>query len=181
MNRTLRFVIAVVLLTSAAASAQEPRPDPWAPVRFMAGTWEGTTSGKPGDGTVKRTYEFVLGNRYLHERNVSTYPPQERNPKGEVHEHWSFISHDRARKVLVLRQFHVEGFVNQFALDAELSAPPGKLVFASEGFENLASSWRARETYQVLGPDEFTETFELAAPGKPFEVYGVNRFKRVAR
>ena len=43
---------------------------------------------------------------------------------------------------------------------------------------DLSSKWRARETYNVLGPDEFTETFELAMEGKPFEVYSRNHFKR---
>jgi hypothetical protein len=47
-----------------------------------------------------RTYEFVLGSRFVHERNVSTYPPQEKNKSGEVHEHWSFLSYDRARQAL---------------------------------------------------------------------------------
>lgn len=160
--------------------AQAPAPDPWAPVRFLAGEWRGTSTGKAGEGTVQRTYEFVMRGRYLHERNVSTYPPQEANRKGEVHEHWSMISFDRQRKALVLRQFHVEGFVNQYVYSAEKSEPPGRLVFESEAFENLGSKWRARETYEVLGPDEFVETFELAAPDKPFESYGVARFRRVA-
>jgi hypothetical protein len=167
----------LTLLATSPSIAQEPRPDPWEAVRFMVGKWEGKASGRPGDGSVVRHYEFVLGQRYLHERNTSTYPPQERNPKGEVHEHWSFISHDRARKALVLRQFHVEGFVNQFVLSAEESRP-GKLVFVSEALENVGARWRARETYEVLGPDEFTETFELAAPDKPFSVYSGNHFKR---
>ncbi len=54
-----------------------------------------TPEGEPGKGSVKRSYRFVLGEKFLHERNVSTYPPQPKNEKGEVHEHWSFFSHDR--------------------------------------------------------------------------------------
>jgi hypothetical protein len=46
--------------------------------------------------------------------NRVEYPAQARNPKGEIHEDEAVISFDRARKVLVLRQFHVEGFVNQY-------------------------------------------------------------------
>jgi hypothetical protein len=37
----------------------------------------------------------------------------------------------------------------------------------------------ARETFVVLGPDEFEEVFELAGPGKPFELYSRARLKRV--
>jgi hypothetical protein len=87
------------------------------------------------------------------------------------------ISHDRAAKALVLRQFHVEGFVNTYRQAAN-SADLGKLVFDSEAFENLGVAWKARETYEFQGSDEFTETFELAPPGKPFEVYSTTMFKR---
>lgn len=177
--KTASMIVAALLVGSPLLGlAQDPRPDPWASVRFLEGRWKGVAEGKPGEGTVDRKYEFVLGQRFLHEKNTSTYPPQERNKKGEVHEHWSFISYDRARKSLVLRQFHVEGFVNQFVFRPEQSGPD-TLVFDGEAFENLSSKWRARETYRILGPDEFTETFELAMEGKPFEVYSKNHFKRV--
>ncbi len=111
----------------------------------MLGEWEGTSKGEPGAGTVRRTYSFVLKGRYIHEQNVPTYPPQEANRSGEVHEHWSFISYDRPRSTLVLRQFHQEGFINQFAM-SKTASDANKLVFDSEQFENLDKQWKARET-----------------------------------
>ena len=167
----------LLFLPLFAVAGDAPKSDPWSPVRFLIGTWDGTSQGEPGNGTVSRTYEFVLKGRFIQERNTSTYPPQEKNQKGEVHEHMSILSHDRIRKVLVLRQFHTEGFVNQFALNTATSSP-AKLVFESESFENLDSRFRARETYEILGPDEFTETFEIAEPGKDFETYSKSRFRR---
>ena len=77
----------------------------------------------------------------------------------------------------MLRQFHVEGFVNQYVEDTESSAT--KIVFTTESIENIPSGWRARETYVVQGPGEFEEVFELAEGGKPFEVYSRARLKRV--
>jgi hypothetical protein len=41
--------------------------------------------------------------------------------------------------------------------------------------------WRARETYDLISSDEFIETFEIGAPGKPLHVYSRNHFKRVGR
>src|SRR5262245_5379406 len=119
-----RNILASVALVCSAAvvAADAPKPDPWAPVRFLVGHWEGTAAGQPGNGTVVRSYEFVLKDRFIHERNTSTYPPQEKNPRGEIHDHWGFISYDRGRKTLVLRQFHQEGFVNQFVLNAAASS-----------------------------------------------------------
>jgi hypothetical protein len=161
-------------------SAEESRPDPWAAVRFLVGQWSGNASGEPGEGAVARTYEFVLNNRYIHERNVSTYPVQEKNPKGEVHEHWSMLSYDRIRKRLVLRQFHTEGFVNQYVFSTAESSD-SKLVFESESLENLSADWRAREIYERVGENEFTEVFQIAEPGQSFKTYSQSRFKRRAK
>ncbi len=87
------------------------------------------------------------------------------------------MSFDKARKTFVLRQFHVEGFVNQYVMTS--SSGDGKtIVFTSETIENIPAGFRARETYKILGPDEFTEVFEIAEPGKDFELYSEGHFKR---
>ncbi len=172
------WVVALVLLGSPVVQEATPA-SPWDPIRFMVGEWRGTAEGQAGKGTVERSYRFVLRDKYLHERNVSTYPPQRVNEKGEIHEHWSFFSYDRARRAIVLRQFHTEGFVNQFAMAAP--AKPGTVVFESETLENAPAGWNARETYDVISPDEFVETFELATGRGGYEVYSRTRFKRVRR
>jgi hypothetical protein len=169
----------------AASAADAPtggalQSDPWQRVRFLLGRWTGTVQGESGNGTVSRSYEFTLSGRFIEERNVSTYPAQQRNRKGEVHEHRSFISYDRRRQKLVLRQFHQEGFVNTYAFNAAESAG-NVLVFDSESFENLDAGYRARETYEVYSNDEFIETFEVAEPGKPLDLYSRTRFTRVGR
>lgn len=151
----------------------------WTPFNFLIGSWHGTGSGQPGTSQVERTYQFILNNKFLQVQNKSTYPPQEKNPQGEVHEDLGIISHDSARKVFVFRQFHVEGFVNEYIL--ENPTPDGTtLVFVTERIENIPTGWRAKETYTVLNPDEFTEVFELAAPGKDFEIYSKSHFKRAS-
>jgi len=129
----------------------------------MVGEWHGESGGQPGKGTVTRTYAFVLHDRFLYEENVSTYPPQPKNEKGEVHEHRSYFSYDRARRTLVRRQFHQEGF-NQCAAPA--SSTGRTIVFESEALENVPSGWKARETYAIVSLDEFIETFELASTSR---------------
>jgi hypothetical protein len=85
---------------------------------------------------------------------------------------------DRARKRIVLRQFHVESFVVQYVQDAD--GPNGELVFTSEAIENIPAGYRAREIYISKGPDAFEEIFEMAAPGQSsFEVYSRQTFTRV--
>jgi hypothetical protein len=106
-------------------------------------------------------------------------PTSVETPKGEIHEDEGWFSFDRARKRMVLRQFHVEGFANQYVQNADSAAL--RLVFTTESIENIPAGWRARETYVVPGPDEFEDVFEFAEPGKEFELYSRARLKRVRR
>ena len=119
----------------------------WAPGRARA------TASLAGARSIARTgwYSAIDSIEVL---NTSTYPPQEKNPKGERHEDRGYISYDTARKQFVFRQFHVEGFVNTYV--ASPTALP--IVFGSEAIENIpagsqgpgdlpdsspaASSWR---------------------------------------
>ena len=149
--------------------------DRWEPVRFMLGNWQGEAQGEPGRGTVERSYELVLGDQFIEERNTSRYEARDGKPP-ETHHHRSFFSYDKARKTLMLRQFHEEGFVLLYALAA--SSTPTHLVFESVTFENFSNDWKSRETYDLVSNDEFIETFELAAPGKEFELYSRSHFRR---
>ena len=79
------WVFLGLLLFSVTPEPQtQSPPSPWAPIQFLVGQWEGASEGQPGKGTVRRTYDFVLGDKFLHERNVSSYPPQPKNEKGEM-------------------------------------------------------------------------------------------------
>lgn len=178
MTRLGLLLTAALLLFSPLSGMQtKPAPDVWEPLRVFIGEWEGTGEGKPGVSKTSREYRFVLNNRFIEIRNRSQYEPQPRNPKGENHEDWGMISFDRGRKQLVLRQFHVEGFVNQFVVTS-MSDDGKTITFTSESIENIPAGWRARETYKVISADEFVETFELAEPGKDFEKYTENRYRR---
>lgn len=53
------------------------------------------------------------------------------------------------------------------------------IVFTTEGIENIPVGWwRAREAYKMLGVDELVEVFELAEPGKDFELYREGHCRR---
>lgn len=173
--------LVVMMLCAPCGTGQAPKSpavDPWAPLRFMVGSWQGQSTGEPGIGSTRRTYRFEFGETFLRVENTSVWTPTAKNPTGETHQDNGYFSFDKARKKLVLRQFHSEGFVNQYA--AEPPSEDGKsLAFVTEAIENIPVGWRARETYVLVGPDEFEETFELAAPGKPFERYSQCRLRRV--
>lgn len=162
--------------TTDSSPVLAPAGDQLAELARLAGEWRGEGKGQPGTASVERTYRWVLGGRYLESRNRSTYAPQPENPKGEVHEDVGYISYDKARKKLVSRQFHVEGFVNQYILD---SSTADGFVFVSEAIENIPAGFRARESLRLVGDDQLEETFEIAEPDKDFEVYSKTTLTRV--
>jgi hypothetical protein len=171
------FILLMLVASSTAGIAGYAKPDHWSPVRFLLGNWQGEAQGEPGKGTVERSYELVLGDKFIEERNTSRYEAATPGKQPEVHLHRSFLSYDKTKKRIMLRQFHAEGFINLYEMNPATSKP-GRLVFDSVSFENFSNEWKARETYEVLSSDEFTETFELAEPGKDFQVYSRNHFTR---
>jgi hypothetical protein len=151
--------------------AQAPAADPWALLQPLLGKWRGEVSGLPGKGTSEREYKTDLRGKVIVGRNRSVY-------EKETHEDFGVFSYDRQAKAFMLRQFHVEGFVNEYKL-VRRSEDGREFEFLTERIENIPAGYRAREAYRFLGPDEFVETFSLAEPGKDFEVYSETRFRRV--
>jgi hypothetical protein len=170
-------IAAIHTLPSAEPAQPDEKPDPWKPLRVFIGQWKGEVRGDPGHGKAEREYAFILNGRFIHVRNRSIYPPQEKNAKGQTHEDIGFFSYDEGAKKLMLRQFHIEGFVNQFALDS-ISEDGRTIAFTSTAIENIAPGWRARETYQILNADEFIETFALAKPNQDLQTYSETHFRR---
>jgi hypothetical protein len=175
----MKAIVVLLIISPLVSFGQMTKQDSvWLPFKHMIGKWTGSSEGQPGKGTYERTYEIVLNKKFIEVRNKSTYPPSANSPKGEVHEDRGFISYDKARKTFVLRQFHIEGFVNQYKIES-ISLDGKTIVFISEAIENIPAGFRAKETYRIINENEFTETFELAEPGKEFEVYSKAVLKRV--
>ena len=169
-----------VLLLAAFLLFQPPASDGLGRLRFFVGEWTGTSSGKPGQGTVRRTYELTLNGRVLQVENRVVYLPQEKNKNGETHDDLGLITFDRGRKRFIYRQAHSEGFVNTYVADP-VESEAKTIVFITEAIENIPAGWRARETYLITGPDSFVERFELAEPGNDFTPYSEAVLTRVKR
>lgn len=171
------FAAPAVFLGPATQSQERPQ-DIWKPFQFFVGKWEGSGEGKPGVSRGKQEFAFVLGGHYLQVKNETVFEPQEKNPKGERHEDWGFFSYDQLRKAFVFRQFHVEGFVNQYVC-AGPSGDGKTFVFLSEAIENLPPGFKTSLTYRILNDDSFEQTFDLASPGQEMECYSKGVMSRV--
>jgi hypothetical protein len=159
----------------APNSAKAPPRDRWERLRPLLGTWEGNTHGEPGKGRIRLEVSFVMNERYLRLAGTSDYEPRKTGEKGEHHEDFGFISFDKGRSKFVFRQFHIEGFVNQYVMTSD---PAGDVIeFTSEAVENTPPGWKARESYR-LENGELKHAFALARPDKPFELYASSTLKK---
>ena len=156
----------LVALGQTGQSQDVKKVDRWKQWRPLVGVWQGTSEGNPGKGTVRLEVSFVLKERFLKIAGTADY----KNDKGgEHHEDFGYVSYDSSRKTNMFRQFHIEGFVNQYVLTSDAVA--GDVIeLTSESCENTPPGWKARERYTIKG-DRLEHTFELAPPGKPFKVY----------
>jgi hypothetical protein len=177
MKRLFLIILLLMMpLVCLMGQEQEKKPDVWEPFRFFIGKWVGTGEGKSGESTLTREYLFKFNKKFIYETNRAVFKPTEKNKEGEIHEDFGVFSYDSIRKIHIFRQFHVEGFVNQFV--AEIS-PDGKAyTFTSENIENLPPGWKVRYVIKIEGKDEFSERFELAGPGKDFSCLITNQFTR---
>ncbi len=174
-----KILIMVIVLPALLVAQAEKKQDVWEPMKSLVGQWEGKGEGKSGISTVSHDFEFIMKGRYLHMRTKATFEPQEKNPKGEVHEDWGFFSYDRSRKIIVFRQFHVEGFITQYVL--EDTSEERKLVFATEQIENAPPGLKARLTLRRLDSDGLEVNFELSFQGREFDCYSLNTLKRKSK
>ena len=169
-------LIFIILLAVIMTQASE-KEDAWKPMKSLVGKWEGKGEGKSGISTVTKDLQFVLQEKFLQLKTNAVFKPQEKNPKGEVHEDWGFFSSDRARKKIVFRQFHVEGFIIQYILD-DISDDGKMLVFNSEQIENGPPGLKAKLTFKFIDNNTLEESFHLAFPGQDFSCYITNFLKR---
>jgi hypothetical protein len=163
-------------LLQAGTPTNTAKPDPLNAIRYLAGSWQGRSSGQFGSGTIRRDYTFVLGGRYLRSQTSAKYEPQKPGQKPESHEDVGYFSYDTERKRLVFREFLSEGAVLTYTAEP---ATNGNLVFTTESVENnLAPGMRARVTFKRVSDGEMEETLELAPKGAAFQVYVKSRLKR---
>jgi len=117
-----------------------------------------------------------LNGKFLYQRDKYAYQTKDPTAKPLIHQDFGFFSYDTDLKKVVWRQFHSEGFVNEYTLDS-VSTDSKLLVFVTTRIENLPG-FRAKKMYRMLTPDEIEETFLLAPPGRDFEIYTEAHLRR---
>ncbi|UCE05848.1 MAG: hypothetical protein JSW07_20030 [bacterium] len=173
----LRSIFLFILISPLLFSQEKTDQNVWQPLQYFVGEWEGHSTGKSREGNGGRVYKFIMNDMFLYYQNTMKFDPQEKNPKGDFHEDRTFYSYDKNRNLIVVRQFNIEGFINQFVLDS-LSSDQKTLIFITESSENAPPGLKARLIYEIENENEFVETFELGFTGKEFSCWMINHWKR---
>jgi hypothetical protein len=174
----MRVFIAVVLLVPCLLLAQaEEKEDVWAPLKALLGEWEGSGGRGSIQSQIQARYNFVLNGNYIEVYHKAVFPPQEGLEAGETHEDKGFISYDRGRKKFVFRQFHIEGFVNQYVLDS-LSTDGSTLFLNSEQIENAPPGTKANYVIKIINENEIETAFNVAFPGREYQCFSKNRLTK---
>jgi len=176
----MRKVLIILLLLPVVSFAQEQTErNPFLPLEFLIGSWEGDNSGKAGVGHGYRSYEKILNGLFIRGATTMTFEPQENKLEGEVHKDLSIFSFDKSRQKIVIREFYTEGYVNTFVLDS-LSSDGRTIRFLTEESENAPPGLKARLLFQIKDNDHFKEQFELGFPGRDFSCFMTIEWKRIA-
>ncbi len=168
------FVLMLISVLPIIGFSQSP----FDKFNFLIGNWQGVETGLSGDGIGYRTYSYELGENYIMEKNQSTFPKSDKNPKGEVHKDIGMFSYNSNKKELIYRSFNVEGFTNIFVLDDSLSSET-KFVFITREIENNPGNWKARVIIEKISDTEFKEFFDIAMDGKNFKSFLQNHWYKV--
>ena len=167
--------LAVSLCLAAApspAAAPAARGDPWAPLRFLVGTWKTEGGGgKPGEVLGGGfTFSIDLDGRVAVRRSRAEVAPTGAEAKGTVHEDLTVIS--PKGKGLQAWYWDNEGHVIRYSVRSEA----GIVIFESEAG---GPGPRFRLAYARRGADQVEISFSSAPPGKPFQPYVTGLARRV--
>lgn len=169
MNKPMRFVLGMMLGFSLSFGQSSP----FERMGFILGEWSGTGKGFGNEtSTIESSFQLVMDGQYIEVKNDSRFEPTEKNPEGEHHIDHGFISFDKTRGKIVLRQFYIEGFVNQYFLNDSLSND-STLIFETEAIENLPKG-KARWTIKKVSEEECETIFDVSFTGGEYTCLGTN-------
>jgi len=159
-----KFIVAIVLLSSACLPAQQFSAKPnWDSLRFLLGKWVGEGGGDAGQGTGSFLFEPDLQGRVLVRRNHAEYPASKERP-AYVHDDLMVLFIDSATGRIRATFYDNEGHVINYGV--ELSEDGRKVVFLSDPATGVP---RYRLIYVRTEPDRLKISFEVASPSKPDE------------
>ncbi|WP_299577155.1 hypothetical protein [uncultured Sunxiuqinia sp.] len=146
-------------------------------IDFIIGDWVGTGSGFGNNKSkIESSFHLTMNGQYIEIKNESQFEPTDKNPEGEHHIDKGFISFDKSRNSIILRQFNNEGYYNQYVLNDSISNE-NILIFETEFIENFVPNGKAKWTIKRINENEIETIFDVSF-GKDYTCFGTNKLRR---
>jgi hypothetical protein len=150
-----------------------PRPD-FSSLEWLIGQWHGSSMGRGSQGDIHLAVEYDLDKRFLMFREELALTAA--TSVAGTRESWmGILGANTSGSGFVLRMFSTTGFVTRYRVTLD----GGEIHFGPEGGEQPPPGWLFRRTMERTGEAEFTETVQVAPPGRPFFEYYTAKFIRV--
>jgi len=161
------LAIACMFLSSPSAD------DSFAPIRFLAGNWQGTGSGAGGPSAVVHSFEDALGGKFIRWDSRAVFPNENKSGAQTTREALGLFSYDPDHDRIALRRFLPDGTVHALVLTSAENVGDERrvaLVFMSQHAEGDEGE-RARLTATATAAGKVRIVYEQAAPNGEFMVY----------
>jgi len=161
MRRLTLVCLGFLVLPAFTPAQQAPKPDAWAPYRFLVGNWTAEGHGEPGKGEGAFSFQLELRDKVLVRRNHLDFAATPQRP-AFTHEDLLVVYRDSGAAPTRAIYFDSEGFVIHYT--AAFSQDGKVLTFLSNADPQAP---RQRLTYVQNEDGTLKVKFELAPPGKP--------------
>lgn len=178
LKKTMNLKITLAFIFISIGLAASAQSSPFEKLNFLLGDWEGTGSGFGNEtSTVKSSFKLLMNDQYIAVRNESKFEATAENQEGELHIDEGYMSYDKNRKVIVYRQFNIEGYINTYVLNDSASSE-NQLVFETEKIENFVPGGRARWTIKRVDEHQIETIFDVSFPDKGYTCFGTNKLNK---
>ncbi len=151
-----------------------PAPPDFSALDWLQGQWTGKTLPNNPPGDVQLSVSSDLGKRVLVFRGEVSLAATTTVPATK--ESWlGILTASTVGTGFSLRVFSSTGFITRYRLTAD--GP--ELQLNPEGGDSPPAGWLFRRIWVRTGPNELTETVQVAPPGKAFFNYYAAKFARV--
>ena len=149
------FMILVLLLPFVACADMET--DPWTPLQFLVGTWQGDGKAEDASGKGVTTFDWEVGHQVLVRRDRTEYSATAQ-PPAFTYEALMVIYKNPASNKIEAQYFDGGNHVIHYKL------APGSQPDSAQFVSDASGGPRFRLSYKLANGKDLSVTFEMQPP-----------------
>jgi hypothetical protein len=154
----MKTISTVLVLLFPFLVGADTETEPWAPLQFLAGTWQGDGKAEDASGKGVTIFNWEVGHKVLMRRDRTEYPAMAQRPNF-TYEALMVIYENPASKKIEAQYFDGENHVIHYNLVP--GSPPDSAQFVSDAPGGPVF----RLSYKLANQEELAVTFQMRPPG----------------